>query len=287
MAARILDGKAIAAAVRAEVAEGVRGFVGAHGRPPTLVLIRAGDEGASASYVRGKLKAATEAGIRAEERHLPADTTTAEVLAVVRHLNADDEVDGILVQLPLPPRCDERAILDAVTPEKDVDGLHPVNAGKLAAGRDDGIVPCTPVGVMRLLAEAGCDPRGRKAVVIGRSALVGRPLALALLAADATVTVCHRGTCDLAAEVRDAEILVSAAGVPGLVRADWIRPGAVVIDVGLTRGVDGRLHGDVEPAAADRAAAITPVPGGVGPMTIAGLLVNTLRAAERRRRAAG
>jgi methylenetetrahydrofolate dehydrogenase (NADP+)/methenyltetrahydrofolate cyclohydrolase len=241
--------------------------------------VRVGVDEGSAAYVRSKRKAALEVGLRAEEHHLPADTTTAEVRAVVERLNADAAVDGILVQLPLPAGCDERAILDAIAPEKDVDGLHPVNAGKLAAGRDDGLVPCTPLGVMRLLAEAGCDPRGKDAVVIGRSPLVGRPMAHLLVRADATVTVCHAQTRDLEAKVRGAEIVVAAAGSPGLVLAGWIRPGAVVIDVGLTRGADGKLHGDVEPSAAERAAAITPVPGGVGPMTIAGLLANALRAA--------
>jgi len=284
MAARIIDGKAIAATVRGEVAEGVRAFAAAHGRPPGLALVRVGDDEASAWYVRSKHKAATEVGLRAEEHALPAGAGTEVVLALVERLNADDATDGILVQLPLPSGIDERRILEAIDPAKDVDGLHPINLGKLVENRPDRLTAPTPMGVMRLIREAGCDLRGRKAVVIGRSALVGKPMALLLLHADATVTVCHTRTADLAAEVRAADVVVSAAGSIGLVRGAWIKPGACVIDVGLTRGPDGKLHGDVEfAAAAERAGAITPVPGGVGPMTIAALLENALRAARMRR----
>ena len=283
MAAQIIDGKAVAAKVRAEVAEGVRAFAAERGRPPALAVILAGHDPGSEIYVRGKLKAAAEVGIRAEERHLPEETTTAEVLAAVEALNADPTIDGILVQLPLPKGCDEQRILDAIAAEKDVDGFHLVNVGKLLAGRSDGIRACTPAGVMRLLAEACCDPRGKKAVVIGRSNIVGKPMAVMLLQADATVTVCHSRTADLEAEVRSADIVVAAAGRAELVRGSWVKPGAYVIDVGMNRGADGKLKGDVEfAAAAERAAAITPVPGGVGPMTIAMLLANTLRAARLR-----
>ncbi len=283
VAARIIDGKAIAAQVRGEVAEGVRAFAAAHGRAPRLELIRVGDDPASASYVRSKHKAATEAGIEVAEHHLPEDAGTAQILALIERLNADEQVDGILAQLPLPAGCDEQAVLDAIDPAKDVDGLHLVNQGKLLAGRKDGLVACTPAGVMRLLREAGCDPRGKKAVVIGRSSLVGKPVALLLLQADATVTICHTKTADLEAEVRAAEIVVAAAGSLGLVRGAWIREGAWVIDVAMNRDEAGKLAGDVEfAAAAERAAAITPVPGGVGPMTIALLLQNTLRAAVLR-----
>ena len=284
MAAQIIDGKAIAAKVRGEVAEGVRAFAAAHGRPPGLAMIRVGHDAGSEIYVRGKLKAATEVGLAAVEHHLPEETTTAEMLAMVERLNEDEATDGILVQLPLPAACDEQRILDAIAAGKDVDGFHLVNVGKLLSGRTDGIQPCTPAGVMRLLAEAGCDPRGKKAVVIGRGNIVGKPMAVMLLQADATVTVCHRQTPDLAAELENADIVVAAAGSAELVRGAWIKPGACVIDVGMNRGDDGKLKGDVEfAAAAERAGAITPVPGGVGPMTIAMLLANTLRAALLRR----
>ena len=279
----IIDGKAIAAKVRAEGASGVEAFAAEHGRAPGLALIRVGDDEGSAWYVRSKHKAAAEVGLRAEEIHLAAGTTTDEVLAQVRRLGADDATDGILVQLPLPAGCDAQRILDAIDPAKDVDGLHPVNLGRLVENRADRLTAPTPVGVMRLLREAGCELRGKRAVVIGRSALVGKPMALLLLHADATVTVCHSRTVDLEAEVRRADVVVAAAGRIGLVRGAWIKEGAYVVDVGLTRGPDGKLAGDVEfAAAAERAAAITPVPGGVGPMTIASLLENTLLAARLR-----
>lgn len=283
MAAQLIDGKAIAAKVRGEVAEEVRAFAGRHGRPPSLVLIRAGHDPASEIYVRGKVKASAEVGLASEEHHLAADATTAEVLALVQRLNADEKVDGILVQLPLPPGCDEAKILDAIDPAKDVDGFHLVNEGKLLAGRKDGIRPCTPVGILRLLEEAGCDPAGKHAVVVGRGNIVGKPVAVILLQADATVTVCHTKTRDLEAEVARADIVVAAAGSAELVKGAWIKPGAFVIDVGMNRSPEGKLKGDVEfAAAAERAAAITPVPGGVGPMTIAELLANTVRAARLR-----
>ncbi len=281
MSAEILDGKAIAAKVRAEVAEETEKFVSERGRPPGLAVVRVGDDPASEIYVRGKIKACQEVGFHSEEHHLPQMAETAEVLAAVQRLNADPAIDGILVQLPLPKQVDEQAVLDAIAPEKDVDGFHLINAGKLLSGRTGGIRACTPLGIMRLLQEAGCDPRGKKAVVIGRSNIVGKPMALLLLGADATVTICHSRTADLEAEVRQADIVVAAVGRAELVRGEWIKEGAYVIDVGMNRLPNGKLVGDVEfSAAKERAAAITPVPGGVGPMTIAMLLSNTLQAAR-------
>lgn len=281
MSARILDGKAVAAKVRGEVAEETKKFVERHGRPPGLAVVRVGDDPASQIYVRGKIKACQEVGFHSEEHHLPQVAATAEVLEVVRRLNQNPAIDGILVQLPLPKQVDEQTVLDAIAPEKDVDGFHLVNAGKLFTGRKGGIRACTPLGIMRLLQEAGCDPRGKKAVVIGRSNIVGKPMALLLLGADATVTICHSRTADLEAEVRQADIVVAAVGRAELVRGEWIKEGAYVIDVGMNRLPDGKLVGDVDfEAAKERAGAITPVPGGVGPMTIAMLLSNTLQAAS-------
>jgi methylenetetrahydrofolate dehydrogenase (NADP+)/methenyltetrahydrofolate cyclohydrolase len=230
--------------------------------------------------VTGKKKAAAEVGFNSWEHHLPDTTTHAELLAVVERLNADPAVHGILVQLPLPKQINAEEIISAVRPEKDVDGFHPLNAGALSLGKP-GLRPCTPFGVMRLLEEVGCKPSGKRAVIVGRSNIVGKPMALLLLAADATVTICHRKS-DLPREVGMADILVAAVGVPELVKGAWIKPGAVVIDVGINRGADGKLVGDVEFAAAsERASAITPVPGGVGPMTIAMLMRNTFIAATR------
>lgn len=283
MAAKLIDGKAIAAKVRGEVAEEVRTFQAAHGRAPGLAVVRVGHDPASEVYVRGKIKASGEVGIHSEEHHLPEDTTTAEVLAAVERLNADPNIDGILVQLPLPKQCDEQLVLDSISPEKDVDGFHLVNAGKLFSGRKDGVRACTPAGAMRLLLEAGCDPTGKRAVIVGRSNIVGKPMALLLLQADATVTVCHSRTKDLAEEVGRADIVVAAIGRPEFVKGAWIKEGAYVIDVGINRLPDGKLKGDVEfDVASTRAAAITPVPGGVGPMTIAMLLANTVQAAKLR-----
>lgn len=280
MAARILDGKALAARLRAAL--GLR--IAALGFRPGLRVVRVGDDPASGVYVRNKDRAAAAAGFDSTTLHLPADATEAALLAVVDGLNADPAVDGILVQLPLPPAIRAETVLAAIDPAKDVDGFHPLNAGRLAAGQTDGLLPCTPKGVMHLLHEAGVPLRGARAVVLGRSRIVGRPMASLLLAADCTVTVAHSGTRDLAAECRRAAILVAAVGRAGLVRGDWIAPGAVVIDVGINRGADGALVGDVAfEEAATRAGAITPVPGGVGPMTIACLLENTLQAALARR----
>jgi methylenetetrahydrofolate dehydrogenase (NADP+)/methenyltetrahydrofolate cyclohydrolase len=278
--ANLIDGKRIAAQVRAEVAEQVKRLA-AGGRVPGLTVVRVGDDPASAIYVRGKRKACDEVGIRSVEHHLPETTSQADLLALVERLNADPTVHGILVQLPLPKQIQERAILDAIDPRKDADGFHPFNVGALWSGIR-APRPCTPAGVMRLLAEAGCDPKGRRAIVVGRSNIVGKPMAAMLLEAHATVTVAHSRTRDLAAEVRRAEIVVAAIGKAEMIRGDWIQEGAVVIDVGMNRLADGRLVGDVEFAeAAKRAAAITPVPGGVGPMTIALLLHNTVELAAR------
>jgi methylenetetrahydrofolate dehydrogenase (NADP+)/methenyltetrahydrofolate cyclohydrolase len=279
MTARIIDGKAIAAALRAEVAARVASLP----YQPGLAVVLVGDDAASAVYVRSKDRAAAAAGIVAQTIRLPAATSEAELLDLISRLNAEPEVDGILVQLPLPAHIDKAAVLAAVDPVKDVDGFHPLNVGRLASG-EPGLVPCTPLGVMKLLQASGTATAGARALVLGRSAIVGRPMAALLTAADATVTVAHSRTRDLAAECRRAEILVAAIGRPEFVRRDWIAPGAVLIDVGINRLPDGRLVGDIAYAeCAEIAAAITPVPGGVGPMTIACLLENTLTAALRRR----
>lgn len=282
MAARILDGKAIAKKVRDEVAAGVTAFQGRHGRVPGLHVVLVGEDAASVVYTRNKEKAALEVGIAGKLHRLPAETTEAELLALLRRLGDDEAVDGILVQLPLPRHIREVAVLDAIDPAKDVDGFHPVNAGLLASGRP-ALVPCTPRGSMRLLAEAGADLVGARAVVVGRSNIVGKPMAQLLLAAHATVTIAHSRTRDLPAVCREADVLVAAVGKARMIGGDWVKPGAVVIDVGINRQDDGKLCGDVDTAAAaERAAWITPVPGGVGPMTIACLLESTLVAARRR-----
>jgi methylenetetrahydrofolate dehydrogenase (NADP+)/methenyltetrahydrofolate cyclohydrolase len=279
MSARIIDGKAVAAALRARIAEGVAGLP----YQPGLAVVLVGNDPASAVYVRSKDRAAREAGIAARTIRLPANTSEAALLDHVAALNEDERVDGILVQLPLPSHIRAQAIIDAIDPSKDVDGLTAVNAGRLLAGAP-GLVPCTPLGAMKLLAEAGAVLRGARALVVGRSVLVGKPVAALLTSADATVTIAHSRTRDLAAECRRAEVLVAAVGRPEMIRGDWISPGAIVIDVGINRLGDGRLVGDVAFAeASEVAGAITPVPGGVGPMTIACLLENTVTAAAARR----
>ena len=279
MTARILDGKALGARLRAGLAERIAGL----SFKPGLRVVRVGDDPASGVYVRNKDRAAVEAGFDSATIHLPESTSEAALLAEIARLNADPAVDGILVQLPLPAHIRAEAAITAVDPAKDVDGFHPLNAGRLAAG-EPGLVPCTPRGVMHLLAESGVALRGARALVLGRSQIVGRPMAQLLLGADCTVTIAHSRTRDLPAECRRAEILVAAAGRPEMVRGDWIAPGAVVIDVGINRLPDGKLVGDVAYAeAVGHAGAITPVPGGVGPMTIACLLENTLEAALARR----
>lgn len=277
----IIDGKRIAAKVRAEVAQAVKDLR-ARGIQPGLTVVRVGDDPASAIYVRGKRKDCEEVGIRSDEHHLPATARQDELMALIARLDADPAVHGILVQLPLPNGLDERAILDAIDPRKDADGFHPFNVGALSIGIPGTPRPCTPAGVMRMLDEAGVDPKGKRALVVGRSNIVGKPMAAMLLERHATVTIAHSRTVDLAAEVGRADILVAAIGKAELVKGAWVKEGAAVIDVGMNRLADGRLVGDVEYAvAAKRAAAITPVPGGVGPMTRAMLLVNTVELARR------
>jgi len=281
MSATVIDGKQIAAKVRAEVAVAVSALV-AQGVRPGLAVVLVGADAASQVYVKAKSKACREAGLAAFDHHLPSETTQDTLMALVAQLNADPAVDGILVQLPLPPHLDAERILHLIAPEKDVDGFHPENVGKLWTGKP-GFVPCTPLGVMRLLAETGVSVAGADAVIIGRSNIVGRPMAGLLLNASATVTVCHSRTQDLPSVVGRADIVVAAIGKTEFVRGAWIKPGATVIDVGINRGSDGKLRGDVEyAAAAERARAITPVPGGVGPMTIALLLENTMTSARHR-----
>jgi len=278
----IIDGKAVAAKVRDEVKAGAAAFAARAGRPPRLDVVLVGDDPASHVYVRNKEKAAHEVGFAGGVHRLPAATTQLDLLAKVRALSDAHDVDGILVQLPLPAHLDALAVIDALDPRKDVDGLHPVNAGLLWVGRK-GLRPCTPLGSMRLLDETGVKLDGARAIVVGRSNLVGKPIAAMLLERNATVTLAHSRTSDLAARVAEAEVVIAAVGRAELIRGDWIRPDAVVIDIGINRGSDGKLVGDVEfAAAAARARAITPVPGGVGPMTIAMLLANTLAAAEAR-----
>jgi len=286
MSAIIIDGKARAAALRAEVATGVADFVAAHGRAPGLTVVIVGDDPASAVYVRSKGIATEAAGMVSATHRLPASTTQAELLALVAALNADAAVDGILVQLPLPRHIDADTVIAAIDPAKDVDGFHPVNAGRLATGLP-ALVPCTPSGCLMMIREALGDLSGKEALVIGRSNIVGKPMAALLTAASATVTLAHSRTRDLAGHVGRAEIVVAAVGVVHLVKGEWIRPGACVIDVGMNRIAlpDGktRLTGDVDyDGALPRAGWITPVPGGVGPMTIACLLDNTLKAARAR-----
>jgi methylenetetrahydrofolate dehydrogenase (NADP+)/methenyltetrahydrofolate cyclohydrolase len=281
VAARVIDGKAVAAAVRRQVATEVASFAAERGRTPLLTTVIVGDDPASEVYVRNKHRACEEAGMRSAHHGLAAETSEAELLRLVTELGEDEDVDGILVQLPVPAHIDPDRVVAAIDPAKDVDGLTPVNAGLLAHGMP-GLVPCTPSGVMELLRHEGVELEGAEAVVVGRSKLVGVPVARLLLAANATVTVCHSRTRDLAATCRRADVLVAAVGSPRLLGAEAVKPGAVVIDVGVNRTDDG-LVGDVDfEAAVDIAAAITPVPGGVGPMTIAMLLVNTLAAARAR-----
>lgn len=279
MTARLIDGKAVATELRAQVAA----RVAALSYRPGLVVILVGDDPASLTYVRSKDKAAAQAGIGARTILMPENTPQAVLLTEIEKLNVDSSVDGILVQFPLPAQIDADAIVEAIDPAKDVDGFHPVNAGRLASGRRS-LVPCTPLGVMKLLAHAEVPLAGARVLVLGRSALVGRPMAALLLAAHATVTVTHSHTRELPEECRRAEILIAAIRRAEMVRGEWIRPGATVIDVGINRLADGRLVGDVAfESCAAVAGAITPVPGGVGPMTIACLLENTVTAAEWRR----
>ena len=280
MIAQIIDGKAVAARLRGEVATKAAALR-ARGIVPTLAVVLVGDDPASAVYVRSKTKAAREANVDVRDHKLPATTSQAELMALVDSLDRDAAVHGILVQLPLPHPLDSEPVIRAIDPAKDVDGLHPASLGALAQGKP-GFVPCTPKGCMRLLAEVGASLAGARAIVPGRSVLVGRPISLLLANANATVTMCHSKTRDLASEVRRAEVVIAAVGRPELVRGDWIADGAIVIDVGINRTAEGKLLGDVAfTEAAQRARAITPVPGGVGPMTIACLLENTVEAAGK------
>jgi methylenetetrahydrofolate dehydrogenase (NADP+)/methenyltetrahydrofolate cyclohydrolase len=283
LTARILDGKAVAANERTKSAARAADFFSKYGRAPGLAVVKVGEDPASAVYVRNKRKACEECGIASFAHDLPAGTSREELLGLVDRLNEDDAVDGILLQLPLPRGLDSTEIMDTIDPAKDVDGFHPTNTGLLAQKRP-GLRPCTPWGVMRLLGENSIDVTGMRATVVGASNIVGRPMALELLLARATVTVCHTGTRDLQGEVQRADLVVAAVGKPAYIPGIWIRDGAVVIDVGINRLPDGKLAGDVEYApAAQRAAWITPVPGGVGPMTIAMLLSNTVDAALARK----
>ena len=289
MTAKIIDGKATALKVREKVAEDVAEMVAAGKPNPGLATVLVGEDPASQVYVRSKIKACEKAGIESYGHKLPATASQEEVEALVKQLNADPKVNGILVQLPLPDGLDEERVLQAINLEKDVDGFHPVNIGRLAQkGRESLFVPCTPAGIMYLLGETGVKLEGAEAVVLGRSNIVGMPVALLLVKSNATVTICHSRTKDLPATVRAADVLIAAVGRPEMVRGDWVKPGAVVIDVGINRVDDDtrergyRLVGDVEyDAIAEKASWITPVPGGVGPMTIAMLLKNTVVAARR------
>ncbi len=284
--AGLLDGKALAARMQAEMTEQVKTLQAQVGRLPGLAVLMVGDNPASAAYVRGKEKACDRVGIASYGQHLPTETSQAALAEMIQALNQDDRVDGILVQLPLPDHLDDVALLNQIDPDKDADGLHPVNLGRLVRG-ESGLRSCTPAGVMRLLAEHEIDPQGKQAVVIGRSILVGKPLALMLLEANATVTIAHSRTADLTAIARSADILVTAIGKTELVTAEMVQPGAVVVDVGINRIVDAagkaRLVGDVDYAAVAAVASwITPVPGGVGPMTVTMLLQNTVWSFQRR-----
>lgn len=305
--ASILDGNRIAAQIRTELAEQVR-MLTASGAPPGLAVIVAGDQHSSQLYIRNKIKACQELGIHSERVQAPPSVSTSELLAILERLNRREDIDGILVQLPLPPQVDVKQVLLAIDPAKDVDGFHPVNLGNLAVQRDT-LAPCTAAGVMEILRRSHIPIAGRHAVILGRSRVVGKPLALLLLNQDATVTICHSKTPNAAAFARQADILIAAVGHPGLVTQTWVKPGATVIDVGINRVADAAefqtlfsgdarrekgfqekgftLAGDVHPRVADVAGAITPVPGGVGPLTIAMLMANTVKACRMRREAAG
>jgi methylenetetrahydrofolate dehydrogenase (NADP+)/methenyltetrahydrofolate cyclohydrolase len=282
MSAQILDGKAISADIREQIKVRVDERTAAGRRPPGLIVVLVGENPASQVYVRNKQKACQQVGFRSELMQLPADTSQAELLELIDRLNARDDVDGILVQLPLPAQIDEETVTERILPIKDVDGFHPYNVGRLVL-RQPLLRPCTPKGVMTMLARTGIDLVGKDAVIIGQSNIVGRPMFLELLMARCTVTVCHSKTRDLPAKIRGADIVVAAVGVPRFVKADWTKPGAIVIDVGINRLEDGSLCGDVDTEAVSEPAGwITPVPGGVGPMTVATLLENTLQAADLR-----
>ena len=281
MAAQLIDGKAIAAKVRQRIGEKVAELK-ARGITPGLAVVLVGSDPASKVYVGMKKKNCIELGMYSADHELPESTSETELLNLIEQLNADERVHGILVQLPLPAHIDTDKVLEAISPDKDADGFHPFNVGRLATGKPT-FQPCTPYGVMVMLDEIGCDLQGKEVVVVGRSNIVGKPVALMCLARHATVTICHSRTKNLPEVVRRADVVIAAVGKAEMVKGDWIKPGAVVIDVGINRVGEKKLVGDVEYAAAsERASAITPVPGGVGPMTIAMLLQNTLESAERK-----
>ena len=278
--AQIIDGKTISQQVRQEVKEGVAQWVKGGGVIPGLATVLVGDDPASQVYVKNKNKATVEAGMHSRHIPLPVTTSESQLLELIDNLNRDSSIHGILVQLPLPSQIKSSKILEAIDPKKDVDGFHPINVGRLVSG-DATLMPCTPLGVMRLIKETGMDLRGKNAVIVGRSNIVGKPMALLLLQANATVTICHSHTKDLQQKVKEADVVVAAIGKPNFVKGDWIKTGAVIIDVGINRLPNGKLVGDVDFKAASREAAwITPVPGGVGPVTIAMLLNNTLLATK-------
>lgn len=280
MTAQILDGKAVAATIRQNLTEKVIQRVAAGGRPPGLAVVKVGNDPASAVYVRNKHKACNEAGFFSLAYDLPESTRENELLSLITKLNADPQIDGILIQLPLPAHIHADAILEQINPNKDVDGFHPYNLGCLMQRRPH-LRPCTPFGIMTLLSHMNLSVEGLHAVVVGASNIVGRPMALELLLAKATVTVCHRFTRDLASHVQAADVLVAAIGHPGIIQSEWIKPGAIVIDVGINRLADGSLVGDIDFESAKQSASwITPVPGGIGPMTVAMLLQNTFQAAD-------
>jgi methylenetetrahydrofolate dehydrogenase (NADP+)/methenyltetrahydrofolate cyclohydrolase len=282
--AEIIDGKAIAAKLREKIKAGTTELT-AQGVTPGLAVVLVGEDPASRVYVSMKEKACAACGIFSDEHKLPADTSEEILLELIEKLNADSRIDGILVQLPLPKHIDEGKVLEAISPAKDADGFHPYNVGRLATGNPL-FQPCTPYGVMKMLEETGVDLKGKNVVVVGRSNIVGKPVALMCLAAHATVTICHSRTVDLPAKVAAADVVIAAVGIPEMIKGDWIKEGAVVIDVGVNRVGEKKLVGDVEyEAACRKAAAITPVPGGVGPMTITMLLFNTLESAKRRTKA--
>jgi len=279
--AEIIDGKAIATKLRDEIRQGAAQLKSS-GVTPGLAVVLVGEDPASKVYVSMKEKACAAAGIYSDEHKLPAETSEETLLGLIRQLNQDERIDGILVQLPLPSHIDERKVLEAISPEKDVDGFHPYNVGRLVTGSPL-FRPCTPYGVMKMLESVNCDLTGKEVVVVGRSNIVGKPVALMCLAEHATVTLCHSRTRDLAEVVRRADVVIAAVGRPEMIKGDWIKPGAVVIDVGVNRVGEKKLVGDVDfTAASEHAGAITPVPGGVGPMTITMLLYNTLESARRR-----
>jgi methylenetetrahydrofolate dehydrogenase (NADP+) / methenyltetrahydrofolate cyclohydrolase len=283
MSAVIVDGKAVAAELREELAAEIVSMTADGSPAPSLAVVLCGDDPASAIYVRNKSRAAERAGVHFALHTPPAESTTAELVDLVSRLDADESIDGILVQLPLPAHIDAQVVTECVSQTKDADGFHPYNFGRLAEGHPGSVAPCTPLGCMELLRRSDLEIRGRRAVVIGRSAIVGRPIALLLTNADATVTICHSRTQDLPAVCREADILVAAIGRPGLVDSSYVKPGAFVIDVGTTP-VDGKLMGDVDRASVEPVAGwLTPVPGGVGPMTVAMLLRNTVSLAQARR----